>query len=269
MVLEVPGRYPEWQPEPGSTAARDLSLEIFSDKSYGLLHHPRSLCSLNLRSAAELLEATASLLESGSIFLAPAVLARTALENAIRGFLVLDPRVDARAHTARALLDDAAGAHFRRLSAKHLNGRRSEAFKVADAFFEAIKAGASEFFDCNFADDPHRWTVGSERYLRITDALRSWAEWRLVRGIGNWSADQAEGFYDYLSLYGHPQSYVAHPEANWGPGVLPHFRVEFDMLATLTLSPLMAVLDVARILYAYHGWDAPEVDAIGQAADAV
>jgi hypothetical protein len=270
LVIEVPRRNGDWQPASGSQAELDLALEIFpADVNYGLLHHPRAVCSLYVRTAAEILHGAAALLDARAINLAPAALARPAFENAVRAVLTLDTRIDARTRAVRAVLGDIIAAHFHRLAAKHLGGRGSDAFKQADHILRTLVESAEKNFTLERPDDPFRWTIDGESYPRITEAIRSWAEWRIARGVEGLSPNQAEGFYDYLSLYGHPQSFAAHPEALWGAGVEPRFEADFEIVGKLMLGAHASFIDAAKLLYDYHGWDVPELTEIVEIADAI
>ena len=268
MVVDVPARHPDWEPAPGSTAAEALAADLFDPRlNRALVHLPRSVCSLYLRVAADYLAGISALLRTREIMFAPGALARAAFENAVRGVLVVDPRAETPKHVARALLDELASAHFERLTNKHLFGKADPAFTSADRMFAALCDLANgAFADLSLADDPHKWHIEGEHFLRMNAAAASWSDLR-AKWLGlSLTAVEAEGYYDHLCLYTHPQGFASRKEADWGPHVeVAGFRTNSAQVIAVVYGALAATMDCAMFLYGYHGWDAPEIDQIAVA----
>ena len=81
--------------------------------------------------------------------------------------------------------------------------------------------------------------------------------------------DEAEGIYDFLCLETHPQSFASHQHATWEDDAQGLYVTDMVTLTKLILVSLVGVLDLAELLYAYHGWDVLDLAAIGSAADAL
>jgi hypothetical protein len=102
--------------------------------------------------------------------MAPGALARAALEHSVRAALLLDKRVAARQRSARAVLDDLVSANLSKIAVSHLGGKGTPPFATTKTRFEEIRSVAERCFsDLHLADDPFKWSVEGERYLRITD----------------------------------------------------------------------------------------------------
>ena len=88
-------------------------------------------------------------------------------------------------------------------------------------------------------------TDRTPRYPRMSEASALWAKWRASEAVSIPSPMQAEGVYDYLCLYTHPQSYMAHQEAEWSDGTA-RLAVDFGVLAGTALVAVSAVLDLLQ-----------------------
>lgn len=272
VVTDVPGRHRNWEPAEGSLAERDLAERIFPDDcNLDLLALPRSVCSLYIRSGVDYLAGIAALVTEREVMLSPGALARAAFECGVRALLVLDPRVTPRARSARAILDEIVSADNQRRTLKHLVGRDDPSYRRAARQLEELRLSAQHAFsEVSWIDDPHTWRVDGERYQRTNEAARSWSEWRASHVAPSITPVKAEGFYDALSLYTHPQGFVFRHGAQWGRDVdRPYLTTHADQIAKLVLGAHASVMDSLRLLFDYQGWDVRQLDEIAREANAL
>jgi hypothetical protein len=254
-------------------AERDFAEILVSDSNENayLLHLPRAVGSLHIYSAADYLAAIAALCRQQEVMLAPGALARSAFENAVHGLLVVDSRCpDARSRAARAMLADVAAAYYLRRALKNMVGRSDDQFKAADLRLKARQELAERSFELvEWTDEPSKWRIEDERYPSMDKAARSWCSWREENGGSGLTRAQAEGMYDALCLYTHPQSFSSREEARWGPGIdEPYWETDMVVIEKIALGAYAAVIDGMRALYEYLGWEAPELDSLASDADA-
>jgi hypothetical protein len=251
-----------WEPAVGSQAEADFATAIFPDDvNEHLLKQPRAISSLYLRDGSEHLAGIAALFRAREVFVAPNALARVALEHGVRAVLVLDERATARQRSARAMLDDLASAYHSRLTVSHLGARTTPSFQEVDRRWSWLRTTARKSFsEVNLADDPFRWSIDGERYLRITDAVEAWCEWRSDSLPG-------EGVYDALSLYTHPQTFAAREEVAADPksGEL-RLETKLSTLTRVAIGALATWVDGMSLLCQYHGWHIWELDGFADVA---
>lgn len=261
IAILIAGRH-HFEPASGSQAEVDLAEMVFPEKyNKALLHQPRSTASLYLRSGSDHLAGLGALFREREIFMAPGALARAGLEHAVRAVRLLDNRVGARQRSARAVLDNLVSANFSKLAVSHLGGKVTPSFATAKERFENIRSVAEECFnEVDLASDPFKWSVEGERYLRITEAVDEWGKSR-NDGI------PAEGIYDALSLYPHPQTFVAREEVQLDPesGDL-HMETDIDTLRRISSAALAAWFDAIMVFITYHRWTVPEMEELMDAA---
>jgi hypothetical protein len=268
IVIEVPRRYGGWTPTPGSGAERDLAEQVVADEAANLMlvQIPRTFASLQLRNAVEYLAGAAALLHERELHLNPPTLLRSAFESALTGFLVLDPRVGAREQRARGLLYEIASAERYRAATKHMVGTQHPAYPAAHQRWKRNIEVAEIAFPGEVS--PDRATIAGQTRPVLEDAAKSWAQWREVAYPGGISEAEAGAFYEFLCLHTHPQGFSSHQAAFWtDPDEEPGFRADPVELAKFTLVTHGCVMDLARLFYAYHGWEVPELDAIATVAD--
>ena len=261
IVILVAERH-RFHPAPGSQAEADFAERLFPDEfNETLLHQPRSTASLYLRVGSDHLAGLGALFRQREIFMAPGALARAALEHAVRAVLLLDNGVMARQRSARAVLDDLVSANFSKIAVSHLGGKGTPSYATTNTRFDEMRSIAERCFnDVHLADDPFKWSVEGERYLRITDAVQAWGKSR-NDGI------PGEGIYDALSLYPHPQTFAAREEVvlDAETGDL-RMETHLDMLKKVASASLAAWLDAMMVFITYHRWDVSEMDAFMDAA---
>ena len=222
---------------------------------------PRSLASLHVLTAAHHLAAISALIRTGEAIGPPMALARAAYENAVMGFFVLDPRdraaapsgpCDLAGHRRCLLAGPRGSSRWRReppgLSQLHHDPRADH--RARCKHFEVVLHRRIEAI-----------TVDGEKQPTFTNATREWAQWRQANLADTMTEDQAAGLYAELSQYAHPQSFISHRTARWGPGRGPwvvdrhrNARAPNALRAWQRARPRRAPLR-------YHGWDYPELEA--------
>jgi hypothetical protein len=268
LLIDVPARYGGWVPKEDSRVSRDLATRLVDDDLMNkmLLDHSRTLGSLYARVGADYLAGMAALFREREAVFAPGALARAAFECGTQGVAILDQRLDVETRAARALLHEIVSAYRMRDAHRKLSGKSDESYLIVDHRWKELKKRALESFPhgTSFADDSGKWTVGGERYLSPSEAADYWAEWRSDIASDE-SASLARTMYDLLCLHSHPQSFASRPEATWdADGLNPKLSTDLDIVARIVSWSHAPVFDAVNLLFGYHGWAAPELEALAQ-----
>lgn len=261
LLTDEPERRGGWDPVPGSQAELDLNSSLIdrADLNSYLVNHPRAVASLFIRAAADYLAGTGVLVRSLEAMFSPGALSRAAFENALRALYLLDPRVDLAGRAARAMLEDIVGL-YRQYETHSDFGTQTDARAWKGELKRFRDDAETAFGDCSWANDPHRWEIGGQRYPRMNELADYWEEWRTAPNPPA-SPGQARGFYDVLCMYSHPQSFTSRPEAVTVDGV-GQLTTDVPTVTKVTLNAHIAVLDVAGLLFSYQGWEVAAIDAI-------
>lgn len=162
------------------------------------------------------------------------------------------------------MLDDVVTTHHAKRALEYLVDEEDPSLKVAKEIHAARREVAERYFsDVKLSGNPYTWKIDGERYLSPSRAAESWSEWR-------GDSISAKGTYAALSLYVHPQSFPARPEAVYDSET-GDSRLEADVgaLAKVSMGALACWIDAARILYDYHGWNIPELWELADAGAAL
>lgn len=245
-----------------SHAAGDFGQVLFAEGvNLRVLQMPRMLASLFLRFGADHLAGLGALFKEREVWASPGALARAALEHGVRAFWVLDPKTSTRERCARAVLEELASAYFSKQSVSNLGGKSTDAYRTTSARLKDTQDLArAAFKDVALNDDPFRWTIEDQRFLRITEVVEHWGDRRLDKIPGR-------GIYDALSLYPHPQGLAGREEVTFvDDGVKNRLSTDVAHLARQANAGFAAWYDGMMVLVTYHGFPVELLDELHDVA---
>jgi hypothetical protein len=134
----------------------------------------------------------------------------------------------------------------------------------ADERVEMCRGVATVAFPGSTTDgSPNSWVIGGERVMRFTSLVKFWAEWR---GDGL----PGDGVYSTLSLWTHPQTWVALDGLSYDDDGEPTFSTDPATLHWIGSVAGTAWFNGATLLVSYHGWDVvSELTQFAQRLDAL
>ena len=244
------GRYPGLSPQPGSAAANDFEQEIFDPSiNATLVRDPRVQAGQYLQVASHHLAALGTLFRAGEVHNAPSVLARAVVEHAASAVFVMDPRKDLRTRCARALVNHAKSAANQVRAVASL-GAAPDVLDAATEKLEEIEIIADLAFPGQVVRNVNGriLDIAGERTLSYSEVVKFWADWRDDELPG-------AGVYSALSLWTHPQTWVALESLSYADGRDPQFEEDLTTLHWIAAAAATAWFNGTTLLVSYHGWE--------------
>lgn len=221
----------------------------------GPVDHHVALSLLYLRVCGDHLAGVAALYQAGEVFYAPRPLIRSAFEHGTRVSWILDPTADLHRRCARALLDEYGSAIESNKAVRHLGERDSVEAKLTKRILRDVRAHIGSLFDPSgvmLEGSRRKWQIEGESALLPTDVaeFHAGAHGGHVSGIG---------IYDALSLFDHPQGFLAR-EAPIGEEGASTFEVTSDFLGRLTTAGVTPFYSGLALVLSYTGWSLRSFD---------